>query len=55
MGGVITTGNLARLLQDGVANVFGTAYEKHQKEWNLLFEGNDSVILHRQQWTAQCL
>jgi len=41
-GGVITTGDNARLLQDGVANVFGQAYDKHPTEWNDLFNEEQS-------------
>ncbi len=38
MAGVITTGNNSRLLQEGVANVFGQGYEAHQEQWPMLFD-----------------
>jgi len=41
MAGVIATGNISRLLQEGVANVFGQAYEAHEQQWPMLF-GTDS-------------
>jgi hypothetical protein len=42
MAGVITTGNLPRLLQEGVANIFGQAYEAHQTEWTMAFDEESS-------------
>ena len=42
MAGVITTGNLTRLLQDGVANIFGQAYDTHDVEWSMGFESENS-------------
>ena len=42
MAGVITTGNISRLLQEGVANVFGQAYEAHEKQWPMLFNEESS-------------
>jgi hypothetical protein len=42
MSGVITTGNISRLLQEGVKNVFGQAYEKHDTQWDKLFTTEDS-------------
>lgn len=36
MPGVITTGDISRLLQEGVANVFGQAYEAHEAQWPML-------------------
>lgn len=42
MAGVITTGNFPRLLQEGVANIFGQAYESHQKEWDMSFDEDSS-------------
>ena len=38
MSGVITTGNISRLLVEGVKNVFGQAYEHHNKQWDMLFD-----------------
>ena len=42
MGGIITTGNNARLLVEGVKNVFGQAYTKHQTQWDMLFNTDQS-------------
>lgn len=42
MAGVITTGNISRLLQEGVKNVFGQAYESHAVQWNMLFDTEQS-------------
>ena len=42
MAGVITTGNISRLLQEGVKNVFGQAYESHQTQWPMLFNTEQS-------------
>ena len=42
MPGVITTGNISRLLQEGVKNVFGQAYESHNEQWSMLFDSEDS-------------
>lgn len=42
MGGVITTGNISRLLVEGVKNVFGQAYESHMTQFNMLFDTEDS-------------
>ena len=42
MAGVITTGNISRLLQEGVKNVFGQAYESHNEQWSMLFDSEDS-------------
>ena len=42
MAGVITTGNISRLLQEGVKNVFGQAYESHSVQWNMLFNSEQS-------------
>jgi hypothetical protein len=33
----ITTGNVARLLQDGLESVFGQEYEAHEKQYNKIF------------------
>jgi len=37
MAGAITTGNIPRLLQDGVKNIFGNTYDQHESEWPRLF------------------
>lgn len=42
MAGLITTGNIPRLLQDGVANIFGQAYDEHDTEWNKGFDSETS-------------
>ncbi len=42
MAGVITTGNIPRLLQEGVKNVFGQAYEEHETQWTMLFDQETS-------------
>ena len=42
MSGVITTGNISRLLVEGVKNVFGQAYEHHNKQWDMLFDTEQS-------------
>jgi hypothetical protein len=42
MAGVITTGNISRLLQEGVKNVFGQAYASHSMQWNMLFNTEQS-------------
>lgn len=42
MSGVITTGNISRLLQEGVKNVFGQAYESHSRQWDMLFNTEQS-------------
>ncbi len=42
MSGVITTGNISRLLVEGVKNVFGQAYETHATQWDKLFDTEDS-------------
>jgi hypothetical protein len=42
MSGVITTGNISRLLVEGVKNVFGQAYEAHQTQYTMLFTSEDS-------------
>ena len=42
MAGVITTGNISRLLQEGVANVFGQAYNEHPAEHTMLFNEESS-------------
>lgn len=42
MAGVISTGNNPRLLQEGVKNVFGQAYDSHSVQWNMLFNTEQS-------------
>ena len=42
MAGVITTGNISRLLQEGVKNVFGQAYNDHPQQWDMLFTTENS-------------
>lgn len=39
---VITTGNSPRLLQEGVARVFGQAYAKHDEQCKMLFDTQNS-------------
>lgn len=42
MAGIITTGNEARFLQEGLRSVFGQAYEEHSTEWDQIFDSNES-------------
>ena len=42
MAGTITTGNITRLLQEGVKNVFGQAYSQHATQYDKLFDMEDS-------------
>ncbi|GAF75487.1 unnamed protein product, partial [marine sediment metagenome] len=42
MAGVIATGNISRLLQEGVKKVFGQAYDEHTTQWDMLFDTEDS-------------
>ena len=42
MAGTIARGNLPRLLQEGVANVFGQAYDQHPTEWDMVFDTESS-------------
>jgi hypothetical protein len=42
MAGVITTGNISRLLQEGVASVFDGSYNSHPIERNMLFDTDTS-------------
>lgn len=42
MAGVITTGNISRLLQEGVKNVFGTTYDEHEEQWRMMFDEESS-------------
>ena len=41
-GGIITTGSITRLLQDGVKNVFGDAYNDYPMECKKLFDEESS-------------
>lgn len=43
MAGVITTGNISRLLQEGVKKVFGQAYESHETQWTKLMDTQESM------------
>lgn len=36
--GIIATGNLPRLLQEGLNRVFGNAYDQHPMEWDKVFD-----------------
>lgn len=40
--GTISTGSLPRLLQEGVANVFGNSLKEHQTKWDKMFSVNQS-------------
>jgi hypothetical protein len=42
MAGVITTGNISRLLVEGVKNVFGQEYDSHQTQRTMLFDTETS-------------
>ena len=42
MTGVITTGNISRLLVEGVKSVFGQAYDQHGKQWDMLYDQEQS-------------
>jgi len=48
----ITTGNEARLLQEGLNSVFGQAYGKHEKQYGMIFdEGTSQKAFEQdQQW-----
>ena len=41
-GGTITTGNTARMLQEGLNEVFGQAYDEHEVQWDKIFDSNTS-------------
>ena len=41
-GGTITTGNVPRLLQDGLNKVFGQTYDEHPIEWDKIFDSSTS-------------
>jgi hypothetical protein len=38
----ITSGNVARLLQEGLNSVFGQAYSEHASQWDKIFDTNQS-------------
>lgn len=38
MAGVIATGNIPRLLQEGLSKVFGNAYKEHMSEYDKIFD-----------------
>lgn len=42
MAGTITTGNIPRLLQEGLKSVFGNTYDEHPKEFDKIFDTLDS-------------
>ncbi len=42
MAGTISTGSVSRLLQDGVASVFGNELKEHERKWDKLFLTNSS-------------
>jgi len=41
--GTISTGSVPRLLQEGVANVFGNSLKEHSKKWDKMFSMNTST------------
>ena len=43
MAGVIATGNISRLLQEGVKNVFGQAYEEHETQFLMMYDTEEST------------
>ena len=42
MSGTITTGNIPRLLQEGLNRIFGATYEEHPTEWDKIFDSSES-------------
>lgn len=38
MAGTITTGNIPRLVQEGINKVFGNTYDKHEKQFDKIFD-----------------
>lgn len=42
MSGTITTGNIPRLLQEGLNRIFGATYAEHPTEWDKIFDRFDS-------------
>lgn len=41
--GTISTGSVSRLLQDGVANVFGNSLKQHERKWDKMFSINTAT------------
>lgn len=41
-GGVISTGNISRLLEEGVRSIWDRTYDEHQVQWNKVFDEHDS-------------
>ncbi len=41
-GGTITTGSIPRLVQEGLAKIFGQVYDNHPIEWDKIFDSNTS-------------
>jgi hypothetical protein len=41
-GGTITTGSIPRLVQEGLAKIFGQTYDNHPVEWDKIFDLNTS-------------
>ena len=41
-GGTITTGNTARMLQEGLNEIFGQEYSAHDKQYDKIFDSNES-------------
>lgn len=41
-GGTISTGSVPRLLQEGVANVFGNELKQHENKWDKMFASDTS-------------
>jgi len=39
---VVTTGNVPRLLQEGINTIFGRTYEEHPIEWDKIFDSGNS-------------
>lgn len=42
MAGTITTGNVPRLLQEGLNRIFGNVYDEHSVEWSMVFDSFNS-------------
>ncbi|MBE16550.1 MAG: hypothetical protein Unbinned6354contig1000_17 [Prokaryotic dsDNA virus sp.] len=42
MSGTITTGNMPRLLQEGLNKIFGASYKEHMTEWDKIFDEHKS-------------
>ena len=42
MAGTISTGNIPRLIQDGLNRIFGSVYDEHPKEFDKIYELMDS-------------